>query len=230
VTLPEATFREARKFLRRWGEVHRSGYFHILTLTVDHVESFLAEVAKAIEDKPGAFNILSHIISAQRTFTFASAEEFEAKARGIAILWAPMLAGKSFYVRFHRREFKGALSTPKEERFLDETLLGALETLGALGRISFTDPDAILQIVTIDNRAGVSLMAARGSPPLSFSRRVVRLREIFCFCCGIPGVRSRRICRRIARSARRSVPEPCWRCSVSICASRSRRPGRVGSR
>ena len=157
VTLPEATFREARKFLRRWGEVHRTGYFHILTLTVEDVESFPAEVAEAIEGKPGIFNILSHIIPAQRTFTFASAEEFEAKARDIAILWAPMLAGKSFHVRLHRRGFKGTLSTPKEERFLDETLLDALETLGSSGRITFTDPDAILQIETIDGRAGVSL-------------------------------------------------------------------------
>ena len=81
VTLPEATFREARKFLRRWGEVHRTGYFHVLELTVEDIESFLAEVAKAIEENPGTFNILSHIIPAQRTFTFASAEEFEATAR-----------------------------------------------------------------------------------------------------------------------------------------------------
>jgi hypothetical protein len=44
VTLPEATFREARKFLRGWGEVHRTGYFHVLTLAVDDVESFLPEV------------------------------------------------------------------------------------------------------------------------------------------------------------------------------------------
>jgi hypothetical protein len=86
VTLPGATFREARKFLRRWGEVHRTGYFHVLTLTVEDVESFLAVVAKVIEEEPGTFNILSHIIPAQRTFTFASAEEFEAKARDIAIL------------------------------------------------------------------------------------------------------------------------------------------------
>jgi hypothetical protein len=124
VTLPEATFREPRQFLRRWGEVHRAGYFRVLTLTVEDVESFLAEVAKVIE-APGTLNILSHIIPAQRTFTFASAEEFEARARDIAILWAPMLAGKSFHVRLHRRGFKGTLSTPKEERFLDETLLDA---------------------------------------------------------------------------------------------------------
>jgi hypothetical protein len=149
VTLPEPTFREARKFLRRWGEVHRTGYFHVLTLTVEDVEGFLTEVAKAIEEKPGTFNILSHIIPAQRTLTFASAEEFEAKARDIAILWAPMLAGKSFHVRLHRRGFNGTPSTPKEERFLDETLLDALGDAGRPGRITFTDPDAILQIETL---------------------------------------------------------------------------------
>src|SRR5271168_1157454 len=157
VTLPEATFHEARKFLRRWGEVHRTGYFHVLTLTVEDVESFLAGVAKVVEEKPGTFNILSHIIPALRTFTFASAEEFEARARDIAILWAPMLAGKSFHVRLHRRGFKGTLSTPKEERFLDETLLDALDALGSPGRITFADPDSILQIETIDGRAGLSL-------------------------------------------------------------------------
>jgi len=157
VTLPEATFREARRFLRRWGEVQRTGYFHVLTLTVEDVESFLTEVGKAVEEKPGTLNILSHIIPAQQTFNFASAEEFEGKARDIAILWAPMLAGMSFHVRLHRRGFKGRLSTLKEERFLDEALLDALDALGRPGRVSFTDPDAILQIETIDGRAGVSL-------------------------------------------------------------------------
>jgi len=60
----------------------------------------------------------------------------------------------SFLVRLHRHGFKGRLSTPKEERFLDEALLDALD---ALGRPGFADPDAILQIETIDGRAGVSL-------------------------------------------------------------------------
>jgi tRNA(Ser,Leu) C12 N-acetylase TAN1 len=154
VTLPEATFREARNLLRRWGVIHRTAYFHVLTLTVDDVETFLAEIAKAIEESPGILNFVSHVIPAQRTFDFDSVEEFEAKARDIAILWAPVLAGKSFHVRLHRRGFKGKLSTAKEERFLDETLLDAL---GAPGRITFSDPDAILQIETIDGRTGLSL-------------------------------------------------------------------------
>jgi tRNA(Ser,Leu) C12 N-acetylase TAN1 len=154
VTLPEATFREARKFLRRWGEVYRTGYFHVLTLTVDDIEGFLEEVAKAIEEKPGTFNILSHIIPAQRTFTFASAEEFEAKARDIAILWAPMLAGKSFHVRLHRRGF----NVDAKGRAVSRR--NAARRIGDPGQ---PRPDhlhrsrAILQIETIDGRAGVSL-------------------------------------------------------------------------
>jgi tRNA(Ser,Leu) C12 N-acetylase TAN1 len=157
VTLPEATFREARKFLRRWGKVHPTGYFRVLVLTVDDGAGFLTEFGQAVEENPGTLNILSHVIPAQRTFDFTSAEEFEARARDIAILWAPMLAGKSFHVRLHRRGFKGTLSTAKEERFLDEALLDALDALGTPGRIAFTDPDAILQIETIDGRAGISL-------------------------------------------------------------------------
>jgi tRNA(Ser,Leu) C12 N-acetylase TAN1 len=157
VTIPEATLREARKFLRQWGDVRRTGYFHVLTMHVDDPDGFLAAIGKAATETPGIFNILSHVVPAQRTFDFASVEEFEAKARDIAILWAPMLAGKSFHVRLHRRGFKGRLSTPKEERFLDEALLDALEAAGTPGRIAFADPDAILQIETIDGRAGLSL-------------------------------------------------------------------------
>src|SRR5262249_31945130 len=140
-----------------WGEVHRTGYFHVLAMQVDDPEGFLAEIGKEALSTPGIFNILSHVIPVQKTFVFASAEEFEAKAGEIAILWAPMLAGKSFHARLHRRGFKGSLSTPKEERFLDEALLDALEAAGAPGHIAFTDPDAILQIETIDGRAGISL-------------------------------------------------------------------------
>ena len=91
---------------------------------------------------------------AQEVFDFGTAEYFEARARAIALTWVPALSGKSFHVRLHRRGFKGVLSTPREERFIDEALLTALQDAG---RISFTDPDAVIQIETIDGRAGMSL-------------------------------------------------------------------------
>jgi tRNA(Ser,Leu) C12 N-acetylase TAN1 len=60
-------------------------------------------------------------------------------------------------VRLHRRGFKGRLSTPEEERFLDDALLEALQAAGTPCSLSFDDPDAIIQIETVGNRAGLSL-------------------------------------------------------------------------
>lgn len=133
VTIREARFREARKFLRRWGEVRRTDHFHVVAMRADDPEGLLAEIGEAAAATPGIYKLLSHVMPAQRTFVFASAEEFEAKARDIALPWAPMLAGRSFHVRLHRRGFKGILSTPKEERFLDDALLDALEAGGRTG-------------------------------------------------------------------------------------------------
>lgn len=157
VTLPEASLREARRFLRRWGEVHRTDHFRVLVLSVADPDRFLAELGKAAEETPGIFNFLAHVIPAQRTFSFGNAAEFEVKARHIALGWAPKLAGKSFHVRLHRRGLKGALSTPSEERFLDDALLEALAAAGTPGRIAFANADAIIQIETVDRRAGMSL-------------------------------------------------------------------------
>jgi hypothetical protein len=71
--------------------------------------------------------------------------------------WAPLFAGKRFHVRLHRPGLKGILSTPDEERFLDEALLQALSGAGMLGHIGFDDADFVIHIETIDRRAGLSL-------------------------------------------------------------------------
>jgi tRNA(Ser,Leu) C12 N-acetylase TAN1 len=154
VTLPEQTFREASRLLGRWGAVKRTSYYNVLGMKVEDPNHFLVDFSTAVDETPGILNFVSHVVPAQQTFEFRTAEEFEARARDIALSWAPKLARKSFHVRLHRRGFKGILSTPKEERFLDEALLAAL---GTFGRIGFEDPDAVIQIETIDGRAGMSL-------------------------------------------------------------------------
>lgn len=132
----------------------RTDYYNVLGMKVADPGAFLADFAASVAVQPGLLNLVSHVVPAQRTFDFATGEEFEDRARGVALGWAPRLGGKRFHVRLHRRGFKGALSTPKEERFLDEALLAALPEPG---RIDFADPDAVLQIETIDGRAGMSL-------------------------------------------------------------------------
>jgi tRNA(Ser,Leu) C12 N-acetylase TAN1 len=71
--------------------------------------------------------------------------------------WLPRLQGASFHVRMHRRGFKQAMSSQVEERFLDHAMLDALAELGHPGRIIFDDPDMIIDVETVGNRAGLSI-------------------------------------------------------------------------
>ncbi len=61
------------------------------------------------------------------------------------------------HVRLYRRGFKGRLSSHDEERFLDDALLQALEAAGTPRRITFDDPDAVIDVETLGNWAGLSL-------------------------------------------------------------------------
>ncbi|MCK6451971.1 MAG: hypothetical protein L6R19_14120 [Alphaproteobacteria bacterium] len=157
VTLPERTFREACRLLGKWGRVRRTHYYNVLAMTVADTSEFQAQFEAAVGREPGIMNLVSHVVPAQATFDFATAAEFEAQSSLLLPRWVPQLAGRRFHVRLHRRGFKGRLSTPVEERFLDDAILGALERAGTPGRIGFDDFDAVLQIETIDGRAGASL-------------------------------------------------------------------------
>jgi hypothetical protein len=45
----------------------------------------------------------------------------------------------------------------EEERFLDDFILAALEQAGSPGHITFEDPDAVIVVETVGQRAGLSL-------------------------------------------------------------------------
>jgi adenylyl- and sulfurtransferase ThiI len=90
-------------------------------------------------------------------FDFESEEGFEKEAKSIMLEWSPRLAGQSFHVRLHRRGGKHAVRTPEMERLFGDALLKAMAASGTPGSISFTDPDAVIAIDTIDDRAGLAL-------------------------------------------------------------------------
>jgi len=71
--------------------------------------------------------------------------------------WSQRLAGRSFHVRLHRRGDRHGLRTPDTEKFLDDAALAATSEISIPARISFTDPDAVIAIDTVDDRAGVAL-------------------------------------------------------------------------
>ncbi|MEX2229157.1 MAG: hypothetical protein WEB13_05895, partial [Dehalococcoidia bacterium] len=158
VSVREEGYNPARRLLREFGVVGRTGYFNLLLLRVDDRAAFLDAFSRAVAADPAILELqISRVVPAEETFSFQSPEEFEERAREIAAGWAGRLAGSRFHVRLHRRGFRGRLSSQDEERFLDHVLLDALERIGEAGWITFEDPDAILSVETVSNWAGMSL-------------------------------------------------------------------------
>jgi len=146
-------------------------FYNVIVMKVDDPCRFLEKIEEIRARSPGAFSHgVSRLVPAQHVFNFQSLEEFEGKAREIALTWVPALAGKSFHVRLHRRGFKGRLSTLEEERFLDDTLLDALQCAETPGSLAFDDPDLVIQIETVGNRAGMSLWNREELARYSFLR------------------------------------------------------------
>jgi len=154
VSIYQDGFKRALRALREFGPVERSPYYNVLVMKVEDPMVLLESVERRTEENPALYDAISRVAPAMRGFEFQSAEEFEAKAKSIMLEWSSRLAGRSFHVRLHRRAAQHGLRTLDMERLLDDVLLAATKEPG---NISFTDPDAVIAIDTIDDCAGVAL-------------------------------------------------------------------------
>lgn len=157
VTVHEHGYSRARWLLRDFGEVFRTDFLSVLVVKVNDIQRFLDLLSTRIKDDPSLSKTIAHVIPVRRGFTFQTPEQFEERAKAAASEFISQLAGKSFHVRMHRRGFKGRLSSQIEEQFLDKFLLESINTTGQHSRITFDDPDAILTIETVGQRAGLSV-------------------------------------------------------------------------
>ena len=157
VSVREGGFKRALSVLGDFGRVSRTEFYNVLTLSAEDVPLMLEDLRARAQKAPESLQFLSRLIPATRTFTFNSPEEFEQKAREAVIAWAPELASRGFHVRIHRRGFKGKISSPEEERYLDTVLLEALLKAGHSGFITFENSDAVIDIETLGTWAGISL-------------------------------------------------------------------------
>lgn len=149
---------QVRRLLRALGRVERPGFYNVLTMNVDDPEHLVDRVERLFAEHPGAVESVAHIFPAERCFKFSSPAEFEAKAREAAVAWVPRLAGRTFHVRVHRRGRKKTLVSPEAERAIADALLAAIQETGNPARVAFDDPDAIVLIETIGDRAGMALL------------------------------------------------------------------------
>jgi tRNA(Ser,Leu) C12 N-acetylase TAN1 len=157
VSVREDGYGRAFGTLRQFGRVSRTGFRNVLALTVSDTGEFLKAFSDLVAQEPDILYSISRAVPAAATFDFHTSEEFEEKARDVALAWVGQLAGKSFHVRLHRRGLKGRIASRDEEVFLDRVLLDALEKAGTPGSITFEDPDVILDIETLGTWAAMSV-------------------------------------------------------------------------
>ena len=157
ISAREGGYTRTRQILQRYGPVDRTSFYNLLVMKVDDVRTFAEDLRSRVLERPSFLESIARVMPATDCFNFDSHDDFETRARELALIRLSELANQSFHVRLHRRGLKEQLPSPEEERFLDDSLLVALERAGTPGRISFEDPDAILAVETVDHRAGLSL-------------------------------------------------------------------------
>jgi tRNA(Ser,Leu) C12 N-acetylase TAN1 len=156
VTVREEGFGKATQMLRRFGEVRRSSFFNVLVMKVEDPSSFLDSLEEQAEDDPRWEAVVSRVVAGGSCFSFTSPGDFETKALEAAKALAPQLAGKSFHVRVHRRGLKDRISSQSEEALIADGVLAVLREAGHEGRVTFENPDAIVVVETVGDRACVS--------------------------------------------------------------------------
>ena len=157
VTIYQESFRRALRALQDIGPAERGPYHNVLVMKVDDPITVLEAIERLTEERPALYDAIARVAPAMRAFEFSSAEGFKDNAKSIVLEWLPSLAGKSFHARLHRRGPKPGLHTPDVERFLNDVIIEATAKAGLPGRISFTDPDAVIVMDTVDDRAGLAM-------------------------------------------------------------------------
>jgi tRNA(Ser,Leu) C12 N-acetylase TAN1 len=148
---------ELRATLAKFGEVQASPFANVVLLQVDDVDGFADALVRVIADDPSAARAVARMLPAQHTFHFDSLADLEMITRRVVDDWADDLDGVSFHVRCHRRGRVNDIDTAEEEDFLGDAILRLLDDRGTPGRVSFEDPDVVIDIETLNDEAAMSM-------------------------------------------------------------------------
>jgi tRNA(Ser,Leu) C12 N-acetylase TAN1 len=157
ITIQGRNFPDAMEMLEEYGPAAATEYFNVAVMRVDDPRGLLEDLQARVDSVPVLQDILARVVPAAATFNFQDREDFEEKAKEAVARMVPRLLGGKFHVRMHRRGFKKQLSSMEEEKILSEFLLSQLHEAENPGSIEFEDPEAVIALETVGQRAGISL-------------------------------------------------------------------------
>lgn len=157
ITIRDRGFKRAFSVFREFGPISETGFFNVLALRAHDTRRLMESLQERLLENPEFLAGVARVIPVSRVFTFHTPEDFDVKAQESVLAVAQQVAGKRFYIRMHRRGFKGQISSMEEERFLSAMLLEHLGQSGEPGKVDYTDPDAVIVIETLGQWAGLSV-------------------------------------------------------------------------
>lgn len=143
--------------LRRHGAFRGAGYRNVGIGRVADVAVFLANLHADLGRDTVLASALARILPIVHTFRLDGDDPVASLEAALEALH-PRMAGRSFFVRVERRGLQGTLHSSHVERALGAALWRLDEAAGHRPRVTFADPDVIVAIETLGDRAGVALI------------------------------------------------------------------------
>lgn len=156
ITVFQDGYRRAFRALSEIGPVAHSPYHNVLVMAAADPIALLDMIEQRTQASPALYDAISRVAPAMRCFDFQDIDKFKSEITTILAEWLPQFSGRTFHVRLHVRGARFDWRTPDAERYFDDWILAGLNDRGSHGSISFSNPDAVVAIDTIDERAGIS--------------------------------------------------------------------------
>jgi len=157
--LPEG-FRDAVRLLEHFGTVATTDYYGLLVMKVDDRRRFMESVQATLAVDAALANAAARLVPVSEKFVFECADEFRSKSAAVVAPWAAELGGQRFYVRMHRRGFKGRLASDVEERRLGDILISHAPHGSDRPSVCFDHPEIVIAVETVGNDAGLARFTA----------------------------------------------------------------------
>jgi tRNA(Ser,Leu) C12 N-acetylase TAN1 len=150
--------RSLLRFLREFGEFKGSGFRDVIIGAVEDLDAFLETIESLRREHPERVRHLSQIVPLEKTFQFDVSDYREKLKEALAPYVEELENECRFYIRVKRRGHKGELSSHEIEQEMSAFIIDAVEKAGKKAQIKFEDPDKLIIVETIGNRAGVGLI------------------------------------------------------------------------
>lgn len=153
----EGRYRQLLAELQGLGDFRRTEFLGVVLGQVENRHHFLEAIRESRRQRFTAFQDLGRVVPVDRVFTFR-VDDFLSQLRQAVLPYIDQLGGRRYYVRLERRGHKGEIVSPEAERAIDAFITENLAMRRTPGWIDFAEPEAVVAVETVGDRAGVGLL------------------------------------------------------------------------